>query len=243
MRGAAEPSPPGGGAGALAQVTREAASPLRMLLCRSWLRAVLQGEGAEIGGPRTAPMGCSIYYEEDDDEYESSEEEEADGKLSGEGAAAAAAVAAVGSRKPGRSDASGGLSSPGDPGGGGSAPSPRPGAGLRPASSVSGGSGSETGSATHRHHLRRCWACGAVAMDPASEADIAAAVTDGGTRIVTAVATELSGLGALKKCSGCRRALYCSGPCQVGHWKAHKDECKIWAAERAERAAATGSKE
>ena len=31
----------------------------------------------------------------------------------------------------------------------------------------------------------------------------------------------------IKKCSKCRRALYCSKDCQVRHWKKHKSECEV----------------
>jgi hypothetical protein len=35
-----------------------------------------------------------------------------------------------------------------------------------------------------------------------------------------------SGAG-LKKCTGCKQARYCGQLCQLAHWKAHKDDCKI----------------
>jgi hypothetical protein len=35
--------------------------------------------------------------------------------------------------------------------------------------------------------------------------------------------------GALKKCTGCQVALYCSRECQVAAWhKDHKADCKVW---------------
>lgn len=37
----------------------------------------------------------------------------------------------------------------------------------------------------------------------------------------------------LHKCSGCRRALYCTKDCQAAGWKVHKAECRKWAAQRA----------
>jgi len=43
---------------------------------------------------------------------------------------------------------------------------------------------------------------------------------------------------SLQKCSGCRKAMYCSRPCQEAAWKAHKADCRAW---QAERAAAKGS--
>lgn len=34
---------------------------------------------------------------------------------------------------------------------------------------------------------------------------------------------------SLKRCSGCKRAFYCSKTCQRNHWKEHKPECqKSW---------------
>lgn len=53
----------------------------------------------------------------------------------------------------------------------------------------------------------RCWCC--------------AASTDTGGELLS-----------LKKCSGCRRAMYCSELCQNKHWKEHKASCKEWAASR-----------
>jgi ankyrin repeat protein len=41
-----------------------------------------------------------------------------------------------------------------------------------------------------------------------------------------------SGAG-LKKCTGCRKARYCGGTCQLAHWKAHKADCRRWSAELA----------
>jgi hypothetical protein len=53
--------------------------------------------------------------------------------------------------------------------------------------------------------VRQCWACG-----------------------------KLPGEGQIvQKCSGCRKALYCSRGCQETAWKGHKADCKKWAAERA----------
>lgn len=37
----------------------------------------------------------------------------------------------------------------------------------------------------------------------------------------------------LQKCSGCRKAFYCSRSCQEAAWKGHKADCKKWGAERA----------
>jgi hypothetical protein len=39
-----------------------------------------------------------------------------------------------------------------------------------------------------------------------------------------------SGTG-LMKCTGCKKARYCGEACQLAHWKAHKADCKRWAAE------------
>lgn len=38
---------------------------------------------------------------------------------------------------------------------------------------------------------------------------------------------------SLQKCSGCKKALYCSKECHVSDWKAHKADCKKWQQERA----------
>jgi hypothetical protein len=164
-----------GGTASTSQVTRVAASPLRMLLCRCWLRAVLRGEGAEVGGPKVPPMGCSSYYDEDEDDMDDDDEDDEDDD--------------------GPSPSMGGLR-----------PTPVSEGEGRPDGSsvvVSVGSGSEAGSGRQSPSVpRSCWACGVI---------------------------EGEGI-ALKKCSGCRCALYCSGPCQVGHWKAHKAECRDWAA-------------
>jgi hypothetical protein len=42
--------------------------------------------------------------------------------------------------------------------------------------------------------------------------------------------TGCSGAGIMK-CTRCKQARYCGEPCQLAHWKAHKAECKRWAAE------------
>jgi hypothetical protein len=42
--------------------------------------------------------------------------------------------------------------------------------------------------------------------------------------------TRCSGAGVMK-CTRCKQARYCSEPCQLAHWKAHKAECKRWSAE------------
>jgi ankyrin repeat protein len=41
-----------------------------------------------------------------------------------------------------------------------------------------------------------------------------------------------SGAG-IKKCTGCKQARYCGEACQLGHWKAHKADCRRWSAELA----------
>lgn len=53
--------------------------------------------------------------------------------------------------------------------------------------------------------VRQCWECG---LQPGPEE-------------------------TLQKCSGCKRALYCSRACQEAAWKGHKVDCKKWGAERA----------
>ena len=40
--------------------------------------------------------------------------------------------------------------------------------------------------------------------------------------------------GHLKKCAKCKSTWYCGRPCQQGHWKEHKKECRRFAANAAE---------
>jgi len=63
-----------------------------------------------------------------------------------------------------------------------------------------------------------CWSCGALAGGGEGPQQ------QGGERGGPAL--------SLKKCTGCRRAMYCSPACQNSHWKVHKADCRGWEAER-----------
>jgi hypothetical protein len=45
---------------------------------------------------------------------------------------------------------------------------------------------------------------------------------------------------AVKKCTGCGVAGYCSRTCQTEHWQEHKETCKRIQKEQKEAAAAAG---
>lgn len=49
-----------------------------------------------------------------------------------------------------------------------------------------------------------------------------------------------AGQGELKRCSGCKKIVYCTKDCQVAHWKDHKRQCReLQAAELAETESTT----